>query len=209
LQSSICPDCLNPPSLVGVDSGLRTFGFWKRQFIERADHLLFPPPTDRETHKAVTYRLLIERIGDQEFADASYAPRRIKADEFPTVDVIALIRHDGNDLLFRPLNDEWRDDQHLESSGLHVVEAGDELYLILGKSSDLRAVLAAHPHDNELPAWHFSMRLEVSSSNFPLFDRNPKTNKTIATKTIFVAQTNSCEMVFDSHRISLPIVTTP
>jgi hypothetical protein len=101
--------------------------------------------TDRETHKAVTYRLLIERIGDQEFADASYAPRRIKVEH-----VIALIRHDGNDLLFRPMNDGWWDDEHLEGSGLHVVEAGDELYLILGKSSDLRAVLAAHPHDPQM-----------------------------------------------------------
>jgi hypothetical protein len=98
----------------------------------------------------VTYRLLIQHIGNEEFADVSYAPRHVKVDDFRTVHVIALIRHDGNDLLFRPMNDDWWDDEHLEGSGLQVVEAGDELYLILGKSSDLRAVLAAHPHDPQM-----------------------------------------------------------
>jgi len=106
--------------------------------------------TDWETHKAVTYRLLIQRIGDQEFADAFYAPRDVEVDEFPTVHVIALIRHDGNDLLFRPLNVDWWNDEHLEGSGLQVKEIEEYTALILGKSSDLRAFLAAHAHDPDV-----------------------------------------------------------
>ena len=106
--------------------------------------------TDRETHKAVTYRLLVQRIGNEEFVDLSYVPRHVKVDDFPTVHVIAQLRHDGSDLLFRPMNGDWWKDENLEGSHLRVVEAGDELRLILGNSSDLRAVLAAHARDPHL-----------------------------------------------------------
>jgi len=106
--------------------------------------------TDGETHKTVTYRLLILRIGNEEFADAFYAPRDVKADEFLAVHVIALIHHDGNDLLVRPMNYEWWNDEHLEGSGLHVVNGRDSLGLILGEPSDLRAVFAAHAHDPQV-----------------------------------------------------------
>jgi hypothetical protein len=106
--------------------------------------------TDRETHKAVTYRLFIQNIGGEEFADAFYAPRHVQVNDFPTVHVIAMIRHNGNDLLFRPMNEDWWKDENLEGSGLQVKEIGDYTAVILGKSSDLRTFLAAHVHDPEV-----------------------------------------------------------
>jgi hypothetical protein len=106
--------------------------------------------TDRETHKAITYRLLIERIGDEEFADAFYAPRDIEVDQFLAVHAIALIRHDKNDVLFAPLNADWWNAEQVEGSDLQVKEIGEYTVLILGKSSDLRSFLAAHAHDPEV-----------------------------------------------------------
>lgn len=103
--------------------------------------------TDTETHKAVTYRLLIQRIGDAEFADAFYAPRHVGVDDFSAVHGIALIRHDGNDVLFEPMNDDWWNAEHLQGSGLEVKEIERYTHLVLGTSSDLRAFLAAHAHD--------------------------------------------------------------
>jgi hypothetical protein len=102
---------------------------------------------DKETHKAVTYRLLIQRIGDAEFADAFYAPRHVGVDDFSAVHGIALIRHDGNDVLFEPMNDDWWKAEHLQGSGLEVKEIGRYTSLVVGTSSDLRAFLAAHAHD--------------------------------------------------------------
>jgi hypothetical protein len=102
--------------------------------------------TDRQTHKAVTYRLVIQRIGNEEFVDAFYAPRHAEVDQFSAVHWIALIRHDGNDVLVQPLNEEWWKPERLEGSGLLVKEIGDFTVLIVGTSSDLRAFLAAHAH---------------------------------------------------------------
>lgn len=104
---------------------------------------------DRKTHRATTYRLFIQRIGDEEFGDVFYAPRDVKVNDFRAVHGLALIRHDKNDILFGPLNDDWWKAEHLKETGLQVVDMGDYTKLILGTPSALRTFLAAHAHDPE------------------------------------------------------------
>ena len=101
----------------------------------------------RETSEATAYRLFIQHIGDEEFVDAFYAPRNVKADNVDAVHGLALIRHDKNDVLLGPPNDEWWNVEHLKDTGLQVADIGHNETLILGTSLDLRTFLLAHAHD--------------------------------------------------------------
>jgi hypothetical protein len=103
--------------------------------------------TSRYPSLSGTYRLLIQRIGDDEYVDASYIPREATVKEFTAFHGIALIRHDGNDVLLGPMGADWWIADHLKDSGLQVVNIGTGFYLILGTSSDLKTFLAAHAHD--------------------------------------------------------------
>jgi hypothetical protein len=103
--------------------------------------------TRGQTRLSGTYRLFIQRIGDEEFADVFYAPREAGIAEFPAVHVIALIRHDDKEILVGLMNPELLSDEHLKGSGLQVVDIGNYRALILGTSSDLRTFLAAHARE--------------------------------------------------------------